>query len=630
MAKGDSFPYTPIGYASFYGGWSVDPKLATSSQFYYSLHCDFRKVPSQFSVLPGLTKLTNLSDLPTCMTQAPNGKKYLTGNAGYVYSLSTSNVLTTVGTLAANGAAGIVCREDVDHLYMTTTSGLGRIKYVSGSASFDASWFQRGKSSASTCYKTGGSNTYTLPTSISETATAMRTFVSDIEPLYSIKVKINAKGTGNWTLTLHDDANNVLGTSTVSNGSLTNGALNEFVFSSPVRAYVTPNGRTYHFHLTSTVADGSVYTTTASSLADCDMELWANALVTTNNGLHPMINFLQYTLIGNGRYVAAYEPLQDSPTTADFQRHRITLPPGYEVCGFGQKNLLCIIAAEKRSSSGEYQEGALFYWDGISETYNDWYPVPEGSPEGMSSHKNVVHYYAGGALYRISGTDEPVKIRTMRATDSEYSNATDTTHVYPNTMAVRRGILLTAYPSTSTNQSLEHRIYSFGAISREYPESFGASYTISTGTYLNNGTNNLTISLVKNYGDTLFVGWGDAGVYGLDIINNSSAPATSFKLESIYYDNNMPHRQKYCPLVMATMTALPSGTSVRLKYRLNGEASWTYGDYVTTGATYAKVPVEKPYIGLEFGIEGTVSGATPKIQSLQALVNTDYSEREIG
>jgi hypothetical protein len=242
------------------------------------------------------------------------------------------------------------------------------------------------------------------------------------------------------------------------------------------------------------------------------MELWANALVSTVNGQHPVMNFTNLTLIGNERYVAVYEPLQDSPTTADFQRHRLTLPPGFEVCGFAQKNLLAIIGAEKRSSTGEFQEGMLFFWDGISQTYNDFYPVPEGAPESLFSHKNTCYFIAGGALYRIRGSDEPIKVRTFRNTDSELSGLTDTTHAPVNGMTVRRGILLIGYPFSTTNTSLEQGVYSYGAISSDYPESWGFSYTMSSGSYVNTGSNNLRIGMIKNYGDTLYISWRDDSV----------------------------------------------------------------------------------------------------------------------
>lgn len=624
-----------VGLQKFFGGQSIDRKYGSVAQFNYSRRVDFRKNPGQFSILPGTAKTSGavVTDLVEAMEQVPSGIRYALGDAGNVYAISTAGVWSTKGVLGENGGAGATYRADVDNLYLTGSTKVSRIKLIGGAATFEQNWFQRGKSTDSDCYKTGGANTYTLPVTINETPTDMRTFVSDIEPFYSIKVLCIAKGTGTWTLTLHDDANNSLGSVSITTGNMVSNALNEFVFSSAVRALVSPNGRTYHYHLTSTVADGTCATTTASSLADCDMELWANALVDTVNGQHPMTNFTNLTLIGNERYVASYEPLQDSPTTADFQRHRLTLPPGFEVCGFAQKNLLCIIGAEKRSATGEFQEGMLFFWDGISQTYNDFYPVPEGAPESLFSHKNTAYFIAGGALYRIRGSDQPIKVRTFRNTDSELSGTSDVTHAPVNGMTVRRGILLIGYPFSTTNTSLEQGVYSYGAISEEYPESWGFSYTMSPGSYINTGSNNLRIGMVKNYGDTLYISWRDDTAaptkYGVDIVNNSSSPASDFTLESLYFDNNMPYKRKTALKTIATFNALPEGCSVRLKYRNDRDSTWLYSEYATAGATYIVLDGGDDYYGIEFGIEGIVGSTTPEILSLYHFFDPNNAQREL-
>ncbi len=630
--------FEPVGLSHFFGGPATDRELGNEAQFYYSQHVDFRKNPSSVTLLPKPANADGgvVVDLVQGMEQINSGVRYALGDAGYLYTVSTAGVWSVVSTLGQSGGAGILYRSDVDHLYMTGQTKVARMPRVSTGGSFQQNWFERGASTASTCTKTGGTNTYTPATAVSEIN--KRSFTSDIEPLYQLGIRVIAKGTGDWTLTLHDDANNLLGAVTVANADLNNNAINYFVFSSPIRIQRGNNGSgsalTYHFHVTSTVADGTLATTTASSIADCDMELWANALVATNNGLHPMSQLSNFTLIGNGRYVASYEPLQDNPTTADFNRHRLTLPPGFEVCGFAQKNLMHVIGAEKRSTSGEFQEGMLLFWDGVADTYNDFWPVPEGSPESLFSHKNVVYFVAGGALYRMRGGDEPIKVRTFRDTDSEYSGAADSTHVYPNMMAVRRGILLMGYPGTTTNQSLEHGVYSLGAITNEYPESFGFSYTTSNGNILNNGTNNLKIGMVKSYGDTAYISWRDDSVspqkYSVDIVNNSSVPAATGTLETLQFDDNRPFAYKNAGYIISTFDTLPANTSVTIKYKINGEANWNYSETATSG-NYLVMPVDKRYLIIEFGVDITCSGTTsPAITSLYLFTDRLRKERPIG
>lgn len=620
-----SLPDTPVGLSSFFGGQADDLKLGTKSQFYYSRHVDFRKRPSQFSVLPAPSETTSgtVKDLVLDYTQINSGVRYAVGDAGYIYKITTAGVWNVLDTLGEASGGGIEYRADVDHIYITGTNKVARIKRMTATSIPEPDWFKNGISNSSTCYKTGGLLTYTPPTAISELAQNKRTFTSDIEPLYQLGVKVVTKGTGDWTLTLHDDANNSLGAVTITNANLVNGRVNYFIFSSPIRIQRGDSGGgsalTYHYHVTSTVADGTLQTTTANSLADCDMELWANALVSTQNGLHPIMSFSNLTLIGNGRYVASYEPLQDSPTTADFNRHRITAPPGFEVCGLAQKNLLAIIAAEKRSTSGEFQEGVLLFWDGVSQTYNDWYPVPEGSPESLFNHKNIARFIAGGALYRIDGTDNVVKEWTFRTTDSEYSNLSDVTHAPVHGMTVRRGILLMGYPYSTTNQSLEHGVYSLGAISERYPASFGYSYTTSNGNILNNGTNNLRIGSVKNYGDTLYIAWRDDSLpgnkYGVDIVNNSSLPASDAQLQTLYFDDNRANAYKRAGNIIVAYDALPADASFKIKYKIDSDSDFTRSETITSGTMY-NFSVERLFQSITFGVDLVVGTTTPNFQSV--------------
>lgn len=630
----------PIGPTNFFGGMSVDSKLGTEGQFYYGQHLDFRKNPSNFSILPGTRRADNgvVTDLVQAIDQVTSGSRYALGDAGNVYKV-TNGVWSKVTNLGESGGAGLVYRSDLDMVYFSGQSKVGRIQRVSTLNSIQPNFFKNGISTSPTCFKSGGTNTYTVPLVISETSVNMRSFTSDIEPLYQIGVRVVAKGTGDWTLTLHDDANTNLGAVTVTNANLANGQNNYFIFSTPVRIQRGDLGAgsalTYHFHLTSTVADGTVATTTANSLADCDMELWANALVQTQNSLHPITNFVQYTLIGNGRYVAAYEPLQDQPTTDDFNRHQLTFPPGFEVCGFAQKNLMIVIGCEKRSANGDFQEGALFFWDGTATTYNDWWPVPEGAPESLFSDENTVHFVANGALYEVLSSDQPVKVRTIRNTDSEYTGVADITHVYPHMMTVRRGILLVGYPSVTTNQTLEHGVYSYGAISREYPISWGFSYTTSNGNILNNGSNNLRLGMIQSYGDTLYISWRDDSAsphkYGVDIVDNSSAPASTFTITNLTFDNDQPQRYKNAGYVICTFDAWPAGATLTLKYLIDADANYSSSTQTpATGSLWTIFPIDRRFINLTYGADGTCGAVTPNISSLQAYIDPLPNERPVG
>lgn len=107
-------------------------------------------------------------------------------------------------------------------------------------------------------------NTYTPPVAISEVATELQTFVPTKVKLSRIGIYIASKGTGNWTLTVHDSGNVVQGAQTIVNASLTNNAWNYFMVPQNLIIWGT-----YHFHVTSTVADGTMKVNTASDLETC-------------------------------------------------------------------------------------------------------------------------------------------------------------------------------------------------------------------------------------------------------------------------------------------------------------------------------------------------------------------------
>lgn len=617
-----------ISQARFAGGISGDAKEGIKNSFAYSQAIDFRKKPSQFSVLPGASKTSSgvVTGLVESMVQVANGKRYALDSSGNFYLVSVAGVWSNIANVGS-GAAGLIYRADVDRIIMTGTNNASSYYPVSNSPAIEPDKYGRSRSEDSEALREGGLLTYAPLTAISESGTDKCSITPDIEPMYSIKIYVTAKGTGDWTITVHDDANNNLGSATVTNANLTNTTLNEFVFTTPIRMLVKPNARTLHFHVTSTVADGTMQVATANDLSTADFEMWVDRFVTPNNGLHPAEIFQQFCVFGNERYLSVWEPLSDDPTNLEWNRHRLTFPPGYEVCGLATTDEFLAIACERRSTddSREFQDGKIFFWDGGATTYNYFIDVPEGAPYGIYSYKNLVYYMAGGALWAIAGRKETVKIRTFANTDSEFSGSADYTFVNPNMMTTRRGILLMGYPTKTSNQSLEHGVYSFGAIEKNYSNSFGYSYVISTGSKLNTGSNNLRIGMIKNFGDTLYISWRDGSTYGIDIVNNSSAPATTGTWESLIFDGGLPYKEKLASSVKVNFKTLGDDITITPKYKIDRAASWTLGDAIASGDS-AKLSINKRFKEIQFGIDITCAGAdTPEVLSV-GLEFDDLSE----
>lgn len=636
--------FAPIwSQQSFVGGTSTDLKIGTKSSFAYSRSLDFRKKPSQMSVLPGATLVSGavVNDLVQDMVQVADGTRYALGSSGNLYKISTAGTWTTAGTVA-DGAYGLIYRQDLDAIYIASTTYASLYYPVSSSPTLSIAQYGVSKSLSTRATSSGGAFTYSPAVALVEGTTDKRGFTSDIEPLYSVKINVTVKGTGNFTLTLHDGLNTVLGTSTISNANLIVG-LNEFVFSTPVRMLVDPsgngNGRSYHLHLTSTVADGKVATSTASDFSAGDYEIWANRFVNPNNAMHPGVNFLNYVCFGNERYLSVWEPLSDTPGNSEWQRHKLIFPPGYEVCGIAANNEYLAIACERRSTSASktFQDGKIFFWDGVSAGYNFFVDCPEGAPYGIHTYHNSIYYISGTALYQWAGA-QPVKVQTMPNTDSEYSNSADQTFVYPRAMTVRRNVLLLGYPSQTSNQSLEYGIYSWGAVDKDYPSSFGYSYissnTQTSGVRNNNGSNNLRIGMIKNFTDQLYISWRDDSAtpnYGVDLVDNTSTPATTASWESVIFDGGAVYKQKSALRFRVSFNALPAGAIVTPKYKVE-RGSWVNGTAVsTTGATNAYIYFpSKRYYEIQVGFEITGSPTTAvEITGVALESNMNYTEKSL-
>jgi hypothetical protein len=641
-------------WKSFEGGWAADQKIGIKNSFAFSQSIDFRKSPSQLTILPGPRREDGVvNDLIQNEVMVSDGTIYAIGSNGGFYKRTTAGVWSSEAGINI-GTYGMDYRKDTDDIYVPTRKSVSRFAGISGTPVMYMNYYGPSASlynnqnvtfnvSAS---QSGGSQTYAPATTLVEGSTALRYFQSDIEPLTKISVFVVSAGTGDWTLTLHDGTNKVLGTATVTNANLKNGVFNDFVFTSAtngqVRIYVAPNARTYHIHVTSTVADGTLSCTGMSDMSTCDLQIWADRLVQPNNGMHPMSRFLQYECFGNGNYLSIWEPISDPPTNAEWQRHRLVFPMDYEVCGLAVQNEFIVIACERDTSNSASvpQDGYLFFWDGTSPTYNYFVHIPEGSPHGLHEHKNVLYYFSGVAWYAIAGpTTQPVKLRTMPGTNTEFSGASNPITIYPYASTVRRGTHLMAYPSKTTNTAIQFGVYSWGSVDKNFPDSFGYNYVISTGTQNYSASNNLQIGMTKAFGDVLHISWRDDlnGGYGVDVVDNTSNPTSTAIWKSIIFDNGLPTKLKRAKFIQVSYLPLPVGATIQPFYTINRgtQVNDSNGPYSSTVLykgynNYARTDISTPsdFFEIQIGLTLTATTATPTITGI-ALVFEDNKGEEL-
>lgn len=660
MAKGArSFP--PINVQYFQGGMSVSKKLGVANSFFDSKNLDFRTDPSQISVLPAPAKLTNTSGLITAMDQDLNGVRWAVDTVGNIGRINTSNAYSVVATMTEAGSAGLLYNQLTDQLYVpgqTSISMYGKVTSTVSGPRYQSNVFGKSASNANGCTNlfnsadglfdgtarnnapslTAGittpsmvttvtaTSTYGVPATLSETPGNYCYFAPDIEPGYSIAVNVAAIGTGNWTLTLHDSSNNLLATTTITHANMVVG-YNEFVFSSQVRVLVNASqsgsSATYHFHLTSTVADGTVNCVTASDLSSADFLWFAARLVNTNNGWHPTALFTgtgkPLLCVGNGNYLATYDFSNDAgPSNAQFQRHQLQFKHGYEVCGVTSNNQYLVVAVERRSTnaSRSFQDGALYFWSGSNQSAPDFViDIPMGAPYSIQNVNNIVYFYVAGSLYAWSGGQTVIKVRKMAYQNTDYLGTSDSTIVNPNMIGIRYNMAMLGYPSSSNNVGINYGVYSWGALELTFPSSFGYSYTASNG-FLNNNTSgitNLQIGCVYNFVDTMYLSWsytqGGTTYYGIDMMDNTSAAALTASWESLIFDGSARYKLKLVQRLKISFIALPTGCTITPYYKLDRGAQ-VNGTAVAAGSVQALMDINLRFHEISYGFTVTCPAGT--------------------
>lgn len=656
---------------AFSGGAALDYKYGIANSFYYSQGIDFRQKASQMSILPAPRALSaTLSDLITCMIQDPNGVRYGVGNQGYLYRISTNNVISEFGKLNSNGGAGIVYNQQSDQLYISgqqTASLYGQVStsvpqlrndnfgpsasvspgvifiFDTLTLSYDGNvdtntGLTTQRNNLRTLTTSGVTpsnytglvtntltNTYTLPSVISENSGQLCPFIPDIEPFYSVAVWVTAIGTGNWTLTMHDSLNNNLGSVTISHSSMVVG-LNNFVFTAPgIRAiptaFASGTSAAYHFHLTSSVSSdtATVATIAENDLTGCNMIVFAYRFVQTHNGWHPMANFSGMLCIGNGNYLSTYNYGQDAnPNNNQWIRHQLGLDTGYEVCGLTVNNQYLVIAAEKRSmnSTRNYQDGMLYFWDGTNVGPNFKIEIPMGAPYSPFTFNNVTYFYCAGSLFAWGGGQSIIKVRYIAYQNTDYLGMADSTIVNPNMMDARYNLLMLGFPSITTNTNITFGVYSWGAVELTYPNSFCLSYILSNGLLNSTSSNALQIGTIKNFVDTMYTSWqytdsNSVTHYGLDILDNTSTAAPTFTWQSLIYDGGARYKTKEALRYKVAFVSLPANCTISPWYILD-RGTKIYGTKVSTaGSTAAFINISGGrFKEAQWGFDGTCSNVT--------------------
>lgn len=614
---------TAIKIQRFDGGTgSLSGKVGIENSARFTKAGNIFEDPSYFTLAKETSKIssTTVTGLPHWFEDGSpwDTNRYAYDSAGKIYTINSSDTVSLSRTVSGGAGEGLVVHDN--GLYYALATDIGRYFPLDNTPTFNdalTSWHN-----ASDLQTTGGGTgeaDYVPPTTISEAATARQTFTatSNIgaggDPVVSIVIDVDVVGTGNWTVTLHDSNNRTVGSKTTAVGDMVVGD-NTFTFASVLR---TEPGETYHFHITSTVADGGVDTDAATDLEGA--EFTVNYGVLLDDDWHMMARFFRGWVIGNERYLGFFDRLGGI-----FNPCKIKLDPGFHARSVYTVEEYLVVEVWKGQSFQEAEENRRYFWDGLENAYNYAEPLPGAPNAGMAYRNSIVGIYGNrGAIYAGSKPISKVTDKSPKLPANHYIE------VYPGAMSEYEERLVIGYGAvTDDGDDLEQGVWEYGSQSSELANTLNFPYIISTGE--TQGTT-LKIGAVKSFGTDLYIGWRDDTSYGIDKVavgNNSTDETASW--ESRIFDGGDPNKTKQAIKLEVEFEDLVSGDSVTPKYRIDRAASFTSGTAVTTaGANEANLYINSNFKEIEFGFDLSQTGSTyPKVTGVNFVYQPNEDEGE--
>lgn len=248
------------------GGIAQGSKTGYLGSFQDGVGIDYQTDPDYITALPQLIKdsSSNIADLVKwILTDGTND--YMYGDTGKIYKRASNGTYSNPKTVSNSHGNGIELFNN--ELWYLSDSSLG--KTTDGIVTYNDDYFVTPLNDAPDIAQVFSANTYTPPVAISETAANKFTWTPTIKNMVDLELNIIAKGTGDWTITIHDVSNNVIGTLTATNANLAN-----VIIRFNIGYLALTAGNAYHFHVTSTVADGTLRTNTAADLSTAETAIF--------------------------------------------------------------------------------------------------------------------------------------------------------------------------------------------------------------------------------------------------------------------------------------------------------------------------------------------------------------------
>lgn len=500
-----------------------------------------------------------VSELVTVIITATNGNTYhFSGESGKIWQESAGSwSLIDTSTARSGEVKCLGAIEYEGYLYWATQNYLHRIAIKdvgSWSTNVQRNW--KALHIDHDKYGFNDGEIYTLGTSISEAAThkQMVTFYETIQT--GIDVNIVTKGTGNWTVTLHNEANTSIASKTITNANLSTG-YNLFTWDSPININ---RGEEYHVHITSTVADGTVATAITEDLGIADLEFYSQG----DNEYHQMVEQNLVMYIADRQYVHQVD-VDTQSYEHIYNAWALDIPVRYRIKCLGVDGTDLLIGTLSRTGENQCR---FIKWNTWGESFQTNDPVPESAIHAFITGDNFVLAIAGlGNNIYIHRNGRLERFKTLQG---DYNNSSYN-KIYPEAVANFNGYALLGI-SNGAGNPVEQGVYSYGSKRANYPFVLNLEYIISKRVSGDFVLSNVTIGAIAAKAGQLYVSWKHGSDTGVDVIDYTSRLSGAYLISRLYHDSRLyEDNWKLLTLIYRT---LPTNTDIKAYYSLDHGNTW--------------------------------------------------------
>ena len=403
-------------------------------------------------------------------------------------------------------------------------------------------------------------DTYANGTSVAEGATHRQTFIPLKSPQEAIRVNVGAKGSGNWTLKVHDSSNVEVATLTITNGNMASSGFQLFEFAS---VWYPVLGDTYHVHIYDSVGDGTVVSTTNNDLEDGNMKIYT----TSDSEFHPMLDKNGVLFIGDRHLLHQVSAIGTSDKNHIFTLDALDMNEPYRVKSLGEYGNDILIGT---GISDTVNKARMYRWNTFATSFStsDDVPAPWINAFLPGDNYTLVNVGLSGRFYIYNGE----VLELHKVLPGEYS-PTAQGYVHPNSSANLGESLILCGFSQHTGNPTEFGVYVLGRRDNKYPIIFDLSFPISERSGGSLVLSDIQIGAILTIGNNGVVAWKKGSTYGFDKIDYSN------KLNGAYFETRVEiverEIEQTMPQVFVAYNLMPSGCSLAIGHKANYAASFT-------------------------------------------------------